>query len=266
MFRASAARSLFTLTIALLLAAPAAAARVAPESAWIPLQEGNRWSYRLSKDSVIRLPGGASQATRSAGSADEEVTRALGPLAGAGTGYELVHRTREKDDATGAEQQRTDTTVVSAGTGGVLLHSGESEGMPMEIKRPVTLLPRSPQPGQRWDVGAFVMAGMEFDLRGEVLGFEDVRTPAGDFLRCLKLRFRGRVGGQLDVGGGSVPVEDASFESIEWYAPGIGLVRERANIGLSLRMPDGNRVSTEETSERVLEGFHVGGAPAGRAR
>jgi hypothetical protein len=256
---------LSTLTV-LLLAGSASAARVAPESAWIPLQEGNRWSYRLSKDSVIRLPGGASQATRSAGSAEEEVTHALGPLAGAGASYELVHRTREKDDATGAEQQRTDTTVVSADMGSVLMHSGESQGTPMEIKRPVTLLPRSPQPGQRWDVGSFVMAGMEFDLRGEVLGFEDVRTPAGDFRRCLKLRFRGRVGGQLDVGGGSVPVEDASFESIEWYAPGVGLVRERANIGLSLRMPDGNRISTQETSERVLEAFQVGGTPAARPR
>ncbi len=194
------------------------------------------------------------------------MTRALEPVPGVGATYELVHRTREKDDASGAEQQRTDTTVVSAGKAGVRLHSGESEGMPMQVERPVTLLPPSPQPGQRWDVGAIVMAGMEFNLRGEVLGFEDVRTPAGDFRRCMKLRFRGTATGQLDVGGGSVPVEDASFESIEWYAPGVGLVRERANIGLSLRMPDGNRVSTEETSERVLDGFHVGGAPAGRAR
>jgi len=145
---------------------------------------------RLSKSSVIRLAGGASQATRSAGSAVDEVTRALGPLGGAGATYELVHRTREKDDATGAEQQRTDTTVVSADMGSVLMHSGESQGTPMEIQRPVTLLPRSPQPGQRWDVGSFEMSGMEFDLRGEVLGFEDVRTPAGDFRRCLKLRFR----------------------------------------------------------------------------
>jgi hypothetical protein len=111
-----------------------------------------------------------------------------------------------------------------------------------------------------------VMGGMRFDLRGEVLGFEDVRTPAGDFRRCLKLRFRGRVEGQLQVGGGSVPVEDASFESVEWYAPGVGLVRERASIALSLRMPDGNRVSSEETSERLLDGFQVGGAPAAPAR
>jgi len=130
----------------------------------------------------------------------------------------------------------------------------------------VILLPPAPKPGQRWDVGSFGMAGMKFDLRGEVLGFEDVRTPAGDFRRCLKLRFRGRVSGQLDVGGGSVPVENASFESVEWYAPGIGLVRERNSIALSLRMPDGNRVSSEETGERVLEGFQVRGAPAAGAR
>ena len=266
MARITATRLPLVLVAAWLAAGPALAAPVAPESAWIPLQEGNRWSYRLSKDTVIRLPGGASQATRSAGSAVDEVSRALGPFAGARAAYELVLRTREKDDAGGAELQRTDTTVVSADTGRVILHGGESQGTPMQILRPVTLLPRSPEPGQRWDVGAFEMSGLEFDLRGEVLGFEDVRTPAGDFRRCLKLRFRGRVGGRLDVGGGGVPVENASFESVEWYAPGIGLVRERASIALSLRMPDGNRVSSQETSERVLDGFQVGGAPAAQAR
>ena len=49
-----------------------------------------------------------------------------------------------------------------------------------------------------------------------------------------------------------------------WLAAGPGLAR--ANIGLSLRMPDGNRISTQETSERVLEAFQVGGTPAARPR
>ena len=62
--RISATPLFLSVVTAMLLAGSVSAARVAPESAWIPLQEGNRWSYRLSKNSVIRLPGGASQATR----------------------------------------------------------------------------------------------------------------------------------------------------------------------------------------------------------
>lgn len=250
------------LAAAVLVAAQAApAARLAVPHDWIPLSEGNRWSYRVSKERVFHMPDGASRSVSFSGADVEEVTRSLGRFAGARAAFEVRFRSRHTDPA-GEEETRTETMVVSASTGPVVMHTGTVDGRAVQILRPITLLPPAPTPGMEWDGGRMVTDGMSMDVRGRVVGFEDLRTPAGEFTRCLKVHSVASLGGSVEVAPGTrLPLNGARYESTEWYAAGVGMVREDSFFAMTMILPDGGEIRGEETTRRVLDAFHVSGAP-----
>jgi hypothetical protein len=266
---ATAGRALALGAAALLVASTALGARVATNRDWVPLQQGNRWSYRVTTERILRLPNGASPVFKVRGNEEDEVARSLGTFAGARNAFEMILRARHVDAATGNEEIRNQSMVVSSNAGRLVMHTGTAAGRPMRILRPVTLLPASPQPGMTWDGGAFSAAGMQFDMQGEVVSFEDVRTPAGEFAGCLKLHLTGQIRGAVDVDGVSVQIEDATADVMEWFAPGVGLVKETSSFHIGMRMPDGTRIESRDDTQRVLDGYQVGSpatAPAARAR
>lgn len=237
-----------------LAAGPAARGQVAGQRDWMPLEASNRWSYKTQSERVLRMPQG-SVPTQLTGRHVTEVTRRLG---GSSDAFEIVQR-GERRDAAGAAESGVETLLVSRVDGRLVLAGGDADSIPVRILRPVTLFPAQAGPGVRWDAGRLVSQGLDFDLQGEVLGLEDVTTPAGRFARCLKIRFTGKIGGGLDVEGLSLTVDGGTTETLEWYAADVGMVKQVTRFQIPVRLPDGQLAEVRETTERLLDDYRVGG-------
>jgi hypothetical protein len=84
------------------------------------------------------------------------------------------------------------------------------------------------------------MQGILVGLTGQVLGFEDVETPAGAYKNCLKTKssstsISGTLQGAARL---SMSVTGGEFSSISWYAPGVGLVKQDVNTRFVLSSPN----------------------------
>jgi hypothetical protein len=125
---------------------------------------------------------------------------------------------------------------------GLLLHATVlASGERLEYERPVVVVPPRLEVGvlhesqrrfvrrkngSKVDVGAHA-------FEAELLGFEDVSTPLGNFERCLKLR---RLEVRMDFSGGQ-----ERYEATEWYAEGVGLVKSSSVQGSELALVDVSR-------------------------
>ena len=242
------------LCAAVILAAPAPAARLAASKDWIPLSKGNRWSYRVTTDRTFEIPGVAPQEQRASGSDVEEVTRSLGSFAGASNAWEIVSTRREGGEKT------VQTMVVSGNAGRFVMHTGTVDDAPLKILSPVVMLPARLEPGHRWDGGEVEVGGLRIHVEGRVEGYESVSTPAGVFSNALKVAFRGTVTGAVEFGGSRIPLKGARLNGHEWFAAGVGLVKETTVIRMAFEAPNGMDVQAEERTQRVLDAYQVGGA------
>jgi hypothetical protein len=263
----SRARLARTLGMAVSLAAAAlSAGRAGADASWLPLQPENRWSYTSTGTRTIRLPHAAETVTPTSGKHTTEVTRQIGGAAGGDGAFEMVHGSEKPNDAGGVERE-SEKWFVSRMGDRLMLVGGDSDAAPIQIRRPVTLFPAEPRPGLKYDAGRLVSKGIDLDMQGEVVGFEDVKTPAGSFRRCLVLRLTGKVAGAAEAGAGlRVALEGGTAETREWYCKGVGLVKDRMQMTVQMRLPDGNLASTEESFERVLQDYSVAGSPARQER
>jgi hypothetical protein len=147
-----------------------------------------------------------------------------------------------------------------------MLVGGDADAEPIQIRRPVTLFPAEPRPGLEYDAGRLLTRGIEVDMRGEVVGLEDVTTPAGRFRRCLVLRLTGAITGAVEPGSGvRVVIESGTVDTREWYCDGVGLVKTRIQMESQMRLPDGSLAHAQDSSERLLQDYDVAGSPARRA-
>jgi len=91
------------------------------------------------------------------------------------------------------------------------------------------------KPGEPWDAGVAVIDGLAFERRAEVLGVQDVETPAGRFEKCLVVRYTGRLmrPGLSPLGDG-VRVKSGRVVTTEWIARGVGRVQVREDGELRL--------------------------------
>jgi hypothetical protein len=94
--------------------------------------------------------------------------------------------------------------------------------------------------GAKWIIGTMKMQGILVGLTGQVLGREDVETPAGSFKNCLKTKSSSTSvsGGIQGASGLSMNVTGGEFSSISWYAPGVGLVKQEVNTRFVLSSPN----------------------------
>jgi hypothetical protein len=93
--------------------------------------------------------------------------------------------------------------------------------------------------GAKWIIGTMKMQGILVGLTRQVLGREDVETPAGSFKNCLKTKSSSTsVSGTLQGASRlSMNVTGGEFSSISWYAPGVGLVKQEVNTRFVLSSP-----------------------------
>lgn len=247
------------LAAALLLLGVAAEAspRIGSGGGWYPLEKGNRWSYQMTRTRTVTLPGGQAQESRIEGQTVEEVTRSLGSVAGAKRAFEVVTSTSAADVATQLEESTTQKSVVSSLGGSLTMHTGEINGAPIRVLRPVVSIPSAPRPGMKWDAGALIADGLRFDLRGEVIGFENVKTRAGSFSNCLKVRYAGTVSGSTNMEGMQFDLQEGSIETVEWFAAGVGSVKTAMSFRFAMQLPNGLQVETHEEDTQVLEAYRL---------
>jgi hypothetical protein len=250
----------------LLLGASAqAASRIGASAEWYPLEKGNRWSYQLTKSRLVSLSDGVSQESRIEGHAVEEVTRSLMDGAGVRRTFEVLSSTSGKDVTTQLPEETTETSLFSSEDGNVTMVGGELNGAPLQLLRPMVTLPAEPRAGLKWDAGAFVAEGVRYELRGEVIGFEDVATLAGGFPKCLKVRYTGTVGGSTTVEGMQVQIQEGTIETLVWFAAGVGSVKVVTNHRVGMQFPNGTKADTSEEDTMVLESYRIWPLPAAQA-
>jgi tetratricopeptide (TPR) repeat protein len=209
---------------------------------WLPLTPGVRWVYDAERRDALEAGGETS----------ERVTRDVR--------VEGIEREGEVPASLlwavyDAGAEGLDRLRAPAGTARRLLRQGPgvfelAEPPPGAEGRSANgrlLLPFDPRPGQRWQRPA-ELAGQATRLRVEVLGFEDVTTPAGPFRGCLSLRLSGSLE-LAEAGGAPVPLR---FEGREWYALGVGPVKRVHTLERAGATPEGSPSRESSVSTLVL--------------
>ena len=127
--------------------------------------------------------------------------------------------------AVGTESVVIDDYFVSVVNGDLLLHGSRTDEGAFGIAEatfdpPATFFPAALPIGDQWEI----VTSTELQLVGpttststiEVIGIEDVETPAGTFENCAKLQIKQRVVTALLI---------TNYEFIQWLAPDVGPIK-----------------------------------------
>lgn len=208
----------------------------APEPEYFPLNPGLRWEYRLHEhnrlvDRVTRLD---QRNLRPATRDDQTYSRRL---ASDGNEYWLAS---------------TEQGLQRLG-----LRTAIDFEPRMEVS-PRMVMPLPPASGQWWEVETrpYILERAEpfrerfshddskrITLRMQVAALDDVvEVPAGTFERCLRIEGSGVLNVLADarIGASEVPITH-----IEWYAPGVGLVKLLRKESLDTQQIVGGEVTME---------------------
>ena len=122
-----------------------------------------------------------------------------------------------------------------------------------DLPTPATFFPLQLALGDKWQITADAEAALEVGLaisgksvtNLEVVGLEDVVTPAGTFQNCAKV--------QLDLhlsAGGFLNLDSTTYQ---WFAPDIGPVQYQNSDGLIFSLTDSNLLSSPEVPNTAAE-------------
>jgi hypothetical protein len=227
---------------------------------YFPLRPGSQWEYRRTRT----VAGSAGQATvpPSSYSVTHRVDRVESvdgtshafveyEWRGGGTPQRGTLRYEVRSGATGdAEVYCLDPTLglsfVAQVIPNLYRQLGYDDGGP-----PYFYLTGDLHPGESWTMYSLCGRGgskLRFDRR--VVGPESVVVPAGSFA-CLKV-----VGSTSAAGGG----RQFSLTVETWYAPGVGLVKERAKTAMGTTVRGAPTVQLESTDDTELVQYTRGAA------
>ncbi len=160
--------------------------------------------------------------------------------------------------ATGVSE--TDQYFLTVGSESIKLHSTTIEHslatITADFPTPATFFPLQLVLGDKWQIAADAKAklivGEPIDGKSvtnlEVIGFEDVVTPAGTFQNCAKV--------QLDLvltaTGGFLNL-DINQTTYQWFAPDIGPIQYQDSDGLIFSLISSNLLTVPEEPETVEE-------------
>lgn len=110
-----------------------------------------------------------------------------------------------------------------------------------DFPTPVTFFPLQLVLGDKWQIVAEAKAELEIGLtlpgqsitNFEVVGFEDVVTPAGTFQNCAKVR----LDLELTAAGGALSISSTTWQ---WFAPDVGPIQYENSDGLIFSLIDFN--------------------------
>ena len=157
-------------------------------------------------------------------------------------GKEIAHFTRTVETE-GTDETTGEVYFVHFDEDGVKLHKVVAElgsifGTAMAtLSPPVLFFPASLAVGDAWEFTLeteVILSGqISFTSAYEVLGVEDVVTPAGTFENCLKIQLDSKTVSTLSV---------SRTTSYQWLAPNIGIVKVETDQGLVFNLIRSNLV------------------------
>ena len=153
----------------------------------------------------------------------------------------------------------TDTYFLTVGNEAIELHRTVLElveppaMVTADFPTPVTFFPLQLEMGDKWQIAQDADVELEIGLAlsgksvtdFEVVGFEDVVTPAGTFQNCAKV--------QLDLlftAGGFLKIDSNTHQ---WFAPDIGPVQFENSDGLLFGLVSSNLLTVPEEPETTEE-------------
>ena len=216
---------------------------------WQPLEVGLHWTYAISQTQRVEIGGQVVGTEHKAGRILRDIVRE-GRRDDVPVPVYVIDDVRRWGDA---EVERT--TTLAAERGGALLELGFDQGKGLTLHRsPLIQVPARVKGGLTWEVGDFALDRLQVSMTGEVLGLQTARTPSRTYERCLKVRYRGKVTGLVDLADASLPVREGRFEVVQWFAPGVGVVLSEEDLTLDLLTAQG--VMTVHTQdEYALQRF-----------
>ena len=154
-------------------------------------------------------------------------------------------------------ESETDLYFLTVGSEDIKLHKIVLEDaiatLTANFPTPVTFFPLQLVLGDKWQIAADVEAELigrpitgksVTDL--EVIGFEDVVTPAGTFQNCAKV--------QLDLAltaaGGLLSLDSTTYQ---WFAPDVGPIQYENSDGVIFSLISSNLLTVPEEPETVEE-------------
>lgn len=183
---------------------------------YFPLNEGRWWQYRVmvkTKDEqkqykymVANLPSHDLDGTKTFVRRTHD-----GSLFFYQEGDEGINRV--------AVKRRTDREIKREASKHLIIPYPTEIGSAWELETTTTILDRNIRAFERKQFTLVVPVMLQYTV--ESLD-DTVSVPAGRFARCLRIRGIGHTRVNPNV---SVGVTDIEIEIIDWYAPGVGLVR-----------------------------------------
>ena len=190
--------------------------------------------------------------------ADERRTYSLG-------GPETVNRTEvitlkiETKELSTGNVVDTDKYFLTVGNDAIKLHGTILEEAAVggtvtaNFPSPATFFPLHLSLGDKWQIIAdaevktgFLKIGGKSTTNLEVVGFEDLQTPAGTFHNCAKVE----LALTFSTAGGFINIDSTTYQ---WLAPDIGPIQYQNSDGLRFRLTSTNLPLVPEESDTMEE-------------
>ncbi|MCP5042956.1 MAG: hypothetical protein GY944_18180, partial [bacterium] len=160
-----------------------------PAIVWTPTQTGQRWTYAYVRERSRALEGTQPEVEKLRGTRVDEVASKAVEYGEDVVRVHSVLRAKSAQSPNEITEEHTGFYRTADTSFELVAEKNPDPTSAVEVlvryDVPLTLLESSAQPGQRWKVGVRSQGDVHTDLEGEVLGVQDVETPAGLFEQCL---------------------------------------------------------------------------------
>ena len=238
----------------------AGAAKIAPSQTvpprWVPLDVGNQWTYVYVRERERSLGGVEPELESFRGTLVEEVIGNVPDYSPRAVEIRSTVRGHLEGSASETVEERRSFVESNGFSYRVLAIEAENPiAGEIEFKRftpPLLALKADARVGEKWPIGSRETGGLLTEIEGEVLGVQDAKVPSGVFEKCLVVRYTGRFSGAIEVHGSRVEVPSVEIVTTEWYAPGVGKVLAKEEIGQTMVLADGSTLYYIERTQFAL--------------
>jgi hypothetical protein len=232
----------------------------------VPLEVGTSRFYHTQRKFSFTINSAAGKQSFPFEVTGDVVERATGTDATLfGAPVTILEARATETNPMGQVRTTTTTSYLSARPDGLYLSGvrfagldGVASGELTRYEAPLVWLKLPLQPGAKWNVGKLKLDGIDAVTTAEVAGTEDVTVPAGTYKGCTKVIYRHtQLAGQLNLPAAKATVESGQGTTTLWLAPGVGPVKETAELtGVYVIRPEsqpGVEVKADVVSQKTRE-------------
>ena len=176
-------------------------------------------------------------------------------------GTEVITLKIETEELSTGDVVDTDKYFLTVGNEAIKLHRTVFEEAAIggtvtaDFPTPATFFPLHLELGDKWQIVAdaevkagFLKIGGKSTTNLEVVGFEDLETPAGTFHNCAKVELA-----LTFSAGGFININNVDSPPYQWLAPDIGPVQYQNSDGLRFRLTSTNLPIAPEEPDTTEE-------------